>query len=93
MIISYHQQLFTLSSRFFKLQFQFQRFRKVPALRAAFILYLAQSVFFVMSVFKRCTGHNTGPIVLISLQLVRSSCRTMAKLFQENRISGFFVLP
>ena len=50
-------------------------------------------VFCVNSVFKRCTGHNTDPIVLISLQSVRSSCGTMAKLFQEIRISGFVLLP
>ena len=76
MIISYHQQLFTLSSRFFKLQFQFQRFRKVPALRAAFItlrktfrkVYWSPRfvcVFVCLSVFKGSTGRTARPIVLI----------------------------
>ena len=42
------------------------------------------------SVFERCTGHNTGPIVLILCQLVYSGPRTMANFVSENRPGNFF---
>ena len=46
-----------------------------------------------LSVCSRCTGHNTGPIVLILCQLVYSGPTTMAKCFGQNRPIRFFLLP
>ena len=48
------------------------------------------SFFCLHSVFERCTGHNTGPIVLILCQLVYSGPRTMANFVSENRPGNFF---
>ena len=82
--------LITLSSRFLKLQYQ--RFRKVPALRAAFItfrnlrfsksmLVTAVCMYVCLSVFKGSTGRTACPIVLIFLEPMYSRPRTLQNLF------------
>ena len=53
-------------------------------------MLVGEFFFCLHSVFERCIGHNTGPIVLILCQLVYSGPRTMANFVSENRPGNFF---